>query len=208
MALRYWSRMLFITHLLPLLRARPASGSSYKPRVVNVLATGYESANILLDDLGLTTPANFSVSNVIAADTTMTTLTMSRLARESENEDITFIHHNPGPVKTDLLKRGWAEGSWGLKLITLAKPLMALVMRNVEEAGERILYMMASAQYGGSGVEAKLGLTMSKTEKKDVFLVDKDQECIFHEKIIAQLRGKNADEMVQQKTEDILKPYC
>ena len=56
-------------------------------------------------------------------------------------------------------------------------------------------------------MKAKAGLTVSKTEKGDVYLVSKDQECIFQEKVLAQLSGKKVGETVQQKMEEVLKPY-
>jgi NAD(P)-dependent dehydrogenase (short-subunit alcohol dehydrogenase family) len=87
-SLEYYSRILFILHLLPLLEKSEA------PKVVSVLAGGMEMASIDLDDLDLKKPGNFNGIKAQTQYTVMNTMTLEQLA--TDNPNVTFIHSYPG----------------------------------------------------------------------------------------------------------------
>ncbi|PWY94620.1 hypothetical protein BO94DRAFT_572191, partial [Aspergillus sclerotioniger CBS 115572] len=104
-ALTYYSRILTITHLLPLLKASPNS-----PRIVSVLAAGNETTSIYLDDFELEKPGHFGLVSLSRSIATYTTLSMTRLARD--NPGVIFIHHYPGGVDTGAFKKAWGDKWW------------------------------------------------------------------------------------------------
>ena len=69
-SLEYYSRMLFVLHLLPLL------GEAEAPKVVSVLAGGLERATIDLDDLNLKKPGNFGGMKAQMQYAAMNTMTL------------------------------------------------------------------------------------------------------------------------------------
>lgn len=98
-SLEYYSRVLFILQLLPLLAKAEA------PRVVSVLGGGLErTTSINLDDLDLKKPGNFSGMNAQVQYVAMNTTALEKLA--GDNPDVTFIHSWPGWVNTGNVRRG------------------------------------------------------------------------------------------------------
>lgn len=92
-ALEYYSRMLFIQHLLPLLREAESS------RVISVLGGGMERASgILVDDIELRKPGNYGPFYGQMHCIGLNTIFMDKLARE--NPEVTFIHSHPGWCNT------------------------------------------------------------------------------------------------------------
>ncbi|KAG5754857.1 hypothetical protein H9Q69_004543 [Fusarium xylarioides] len=214
----YYSRMLIITHLLPLLSAAAADPSNaYGPRVVNISGAGKESSKIFLDDLALKAPGHFGFVNYLIHTATMTTLTMRRLAEDPANKDVVLIHHFPGAVGTDIMKnRDSRAGSWldswiGTVIMSIVAKLMKLLSTTVEQAGEKCLYLSTSAAYGGKGVPLSEGqeraLTLNRKPSGSLFSINEKLEPIWNDKVLGELEDKHAPEVVWRWTEDVLKPY-
>lgn len=89
-SLEYYSRMLFIQHLLPLLNRAEAG------RVISVLGGGLETTWINTDDLDL--KKGFGSLKAQPLYLTMNSMCMENFA--DENPSITFIHTWPGWVDT------------------------------------------------------------------------------------------------------------
>lgn len=84
-SLEYYSHMLFIQHLLPLLRAAKA------PRVVSVLSGGLKRASAInLDDIDLKQPGHFNGVKAQVQYGNLNTVAIGRFSEE--NPGITFIH--------------------------------------------------------------------------------------------------------------------
>ncbi|RGP64842.1 beta transducin [Fusarium longipes] len=142
--LRYYSRMLFILHLLPLLDAAES------PRVISVLAGGMERSAIQLDDIDLKEPGNFNVVKAHTQAADMNTLFLEYLANKHLN--VTFIHSCPGWVNTGNVRRGLDPNSimaWVIWL--LLEPLIAILSFSDEESSQRYLFQSTSAAFGGRG---------------------------------------------------------
>ncbi|KAG5659908.1 hypothetical protein KAF25_003430 [Fusarium avenaceum] len=133
-SLRYYTRVLCIIQLLPLLR----EGNG---RVVSVLAGGMEWAVTNLDDIDLKKPGSFGVVNAHIQCANMTTATMEKLA--DDNPAVTFIHSAPGSVDTGNVRRGLdSPNSVKAWLIWLfLEPLIRLLSFSSEEVimGDYIL---------------------------------------------------------------------
>ncbi|PYI11736.1 NAD(P)-binding protein [Aspergillus sclerotiicarbonarius CBS 121057] len=200
-SLTYYSRMMLITHLLPLLNA-----STNNPRIISILAAGNESTSIYLDDLDLKQPGRFGLVPLSRAAATYTTLSMSRLAEE--NPGVVFIHHYPGGVDTGLFKKAWGE-KWYWPLFG---PVLATFGTSPEEAAEKVLFLMTSAKYGGKGVELGMGLREGVNMKKGkqagaLFLVNDKVKELQQDKVMMQLREMDAGDIVWRKTVETIQPY-
>jgi NAD(P)-dependent dehydrogenase (short-subunit alcohol dehydrogenase family) len=199
-SLEYYSRILFIQHLLPLLRAAEA------PRVVSVLGGGLERTNIDLDDPDLKQPGNFGAVKAQGQYTAMNTTTLEKLA--SDNPDVTFIHSWPGWVNTGNVNRGspgWLM-SWFIWLVL--DPLIALVGFSEEKTGQRHLFQSTSAYFGGRGVpwSGEPGANSLGKPENGLFLVNFKCNCTQNAKAVAFLREK-ARGTIWDHTQEVLGPY-
>jgi NAD(P)-dependent dehydrogenase (short-subunit alcohol dehydrogenase family) len=199
-SLAYYSRVLMMTQLLPLLKA------SQNPRIVSVLNAGNETTSIFLDDLDLKQPGHYSLINLAKSTSTYTTLTMSRLAQE--NPGVVFVHHYPGGVQTDLFKKVWGN-KWYWPLVSGAYSMLGIPL---EDAAEKILYLITSAKYGGKGVPLVAGqspaLTMASTKQADALYAINDKvKELQQQKVMAQLKAMNAGDIIWRKTLHVLGPY-
>ncbi|KAI2907269.1 hypothetical protein CBS63078_4860 [Aspergillus niger] len=201
LSLNYYSRILMMTLLLPLLNSSPNS-----PRIVSILNAGYESSSIYLDDLDLEKPGHFSLLSLTKSMSTYTTLSMSTLAQE--NPHVVFVHHYPGGVTTDAFKKAWG-GKWYFPLFRAA---LSAFGTSPEDAAEKVLYLITSARYGGRGVALgegqKAGMTMAKSVKGgELFAIDNKMKELFQGKVMLELQAMNAGEIVWRKTVETLAPY-
>jgi len=200
-SLEYYSRMLFILHLLPLLEEAEA------PRVVSVLAGGMERATIDLDDLDLKRPGNFGGVKAQAQYAAMNTTTLEKLA--NENPNVTFIHSWPGWVNTGNIRRSADPNSitaWLFWLIL--EPLISLFAFSDEESGQRHLFQSTSAAFGGRGVpwKGKLGVNSLEKQADGLFLVNNKCDCTPNAKVMPILREK-AQGKIWDHTQEVLRPY-
>ncbi|OOG00597.1 hypothetical protein ASPCADRAFT_125614 [Aspergillus carbonarius ITEM 5010] len=182
-SLTYYSRILAITQLLPLLAASPRT-----PRIVSILAAGTESTSIYLDDLELKKPGHFNLTSLSRSLATYTTLSMGRLARE--NPRVVFIHHYPGGVDTGLFKKAWG-GKWWFWL--LVGPMLGVFGTAPEVAAEKVLFLITSARYGGRDGE--------------LFLVNDKMKELGQERVLRELEGMDAGEIIWRKTMETIQPY-
>lgn len=200
-SLEYYSRVLFILHLLPLLEAAEA------PRVVSVLAGGIERATVDLDDLGLKKPGNFGGVKAQMQYTVMNTMALEKLA--GENSNVTFVHSWPGWVNTGNVRRGRDPNSITSWLMWIfLEPLIALFSFKDEESAQRHLFMSTSAAFGGRGVSWKGKPGVNSLEKQDngLFLVNYKCDCTTNAKVLPQLREK-AQDKIWEHTLEVLRPY-
>ncbi|KAK2873800.1 hypothetical protein FQN49_002063 [Arthroderma sp. PD_2] len=201
-SLEYYSRMLFVQHLLPLLEKAEA------PKVVSVLAGGMEKATIDLDDLELKKPENYGMVNTQAQCGAMNTTTLEKLA--NDNPNVTFVHSWPGWVNTGNVRRGLTNPNsimaWAVRL--LLEPLLSLFGFSEEESGQRHLFQSTSAAFGGRGVpwKGKPGINSLEKSADGLFLVNPWCNCTPNAKNVRLLREK-AQGKIWDHTQDILRPY-
>ncbi|PGH28082.1 hypothetical protein AJ80_00339 [Polytolypa hystricis UAMH7299] len=200
-SLEYYSRMLFILHLLPLLSEAEA------PRVVSVLGGGLERATIDLDDLDLKKPGNFGGVKAQMQYVAMNTTTLEKLA--NDNPNVTFIHSWPGSVNTGNVRRGSDPNSmWAWFVWLILEPLIGLLAFSDEESGQRHLFQSTSAAFGGRGVpwKGKLGINSLEKPADGLFLVNYKCDCTPNAKVMPLLREKALGK-IWDHTQEVLRPY-
>ncbi|KAI1821830.1 hypothetical protein F4861DRAFT_440781 [Xylaria intraflava] len=202
-SLEYYSRILCIQHLLPLLDKAEAG------RVVSVLGGGVEWVNsINLDDLDLKKPGNFGSVTAQAHYTAMNTITLDALAKQSPN--VTFVHSWPGWVNTGNAKKGISDpnsvAAWFVRLIIL--PLVGFIGLREDESAQRHLFQSTSAVFGGRGVawEGQPGINSRGTAENGLFLVNFRCNCTPNARVVTLLRER-AQEKVWEHTQKVLGPY-
>lgn len=203
-SLAYYTRILFIQQLLPLLNAAEA------PRIVSVLHGGLEWSKIDLDDMDLKKPGNFSMINTHIQYGAMTTTTMERLS--NENPNVTFIHSCPGWVNTGNVQRGLDPDNpnsimaWFVWLVL--DPLIGIFSFSDEESGQRHLFQSTSAAFGGRGVpwNGKPGVNSLEEAENGLFLVSSKCDCTPNKKAVRSLR-KSVLVKAWDHTQEILRSY-
>lgn len=201
-ALEYYSRMLFIMQLLPLIE------KAKSPRVVSVLGGGLEKANMETDDIELKKPGNFSFLKAQPHYVTLNTVTLDKLA--TDHPHVTFLHTWPGMVDTGNVWRGVGDPNsikgWVIWLTLV--PLIWLVKQSDEYAAQRNLFMGTSAAFGGQGTpwKGKPGITTRQEQKGGLFIVNWKGDCTPNTKNIDSLR-ENAQPKVWAHVQDVLRPY-
>jgi NAD(P)-dependent dehydrogenase (short-subunit alcohol dehydrogenase family) len=202
-SLEYYTRILFVLHLLPLLEGAEA------PKVVSVLGGGLERATIDLDDLDLKKPGNFNFMKAQTQYIAMNTTTLEKLA--NDNPNVTFIHSWPGWVSTGNVRRGLDPNSnsimaWVVWLIL--EPLISAFAMSDEESGQRYLFQSTSAAFGGRGVpwKGKPGINSLEKEADGLFLVNYKCDCTPNAKAMPLLRQK-ALGRIWDHMQEVLRPY-
>ena len=200
-SLEFYTRILFIQLLLPLLRKADSA------RVVSVLAGGLEPMSITLDDLDLKSPSNFAGFKAQGHYAAMGTLTLEKLAKSCP--EVTFVHSFPGWVKTGNHRRGAEPDSMLARIVwPISEPLIGMMSLGVNESGQRHLFESTSAFFGGRGVawDGELGMNSMQERANGLFLVNQKCECTSNTKNMRALRA-NASEKVFAHTEQVLRPY-
>lgn len=200
----YYSHVVFIMRLLPQLRE--AAKSSESARVVNVLAAGQESTNLFLDDLTLKQPGRFSVPTYAAHAATSVTLTLKRISEAPENKDVIFIHSHPGKVSTDLFMKSWAGKFDPSKAV--APPAGNFVELTPEEAGERCIYLITSAEFGGNGIPVQSGRhaaqTLAHGARSSLFSINDKFEIVKQDNLLADLEKMGAPQKIWDHTLEVI----
>ncbi|KAH8810902.1 hypothetical protein F5884DRAFT_780728 [Xylogone sp. PMI_703] len=208
MTLGYWGRMFFITLLLPQLKA-----SSANPRVISILRAGSEHADLDLSDLDIKkfTTKSAYVDQYAAAAETMGTLFLERLAQQ--NPEVVFIHKFPGLLKTGIFSQGWGT-SWSARrvLFTYVVPHVASVVGlSEEEVGNRGVYDMFSARFGGSGIQSEgekpLTNSVGGLGCDGAFLIKEDDETVKNAKVLEKLRQSGAPNRIYEETNKVFAPF-
>lgn len=201
-SLEYYSRVLFILCLLPLLREAEA------PRVVSVLGGGMERVtSIDVDDLGLKKPGNFGPVKAQTQYAAMNTMALDQLA--DDNPHVTFIHSWPGWVNTGNVRRGLDPNSlWGWFVRMFLERLIRVFAISDEDSGQRHLFESTSAAFGGRGVpwQGEPGINSQGKPADGLFLVNYKADCTPNAKVMPLLREK-ARAKVWDHTQQILRPY-
>jgi NAD(P)-dependent dehydrogenase (short-subunit alcohol dehydrogenase family) len=200
-SLEYYTRMLFVLNLLPLL------GEAEAPKVVSVLGGGMESATIDLDDLDLKKPGSFGMMRAQTQFITMNTATLEKLA--IENPNVSFIHSWPGWVSTGNVRRGLDSNSFMAWVVWLfLEPLISLLSFSDEESAQRHLFQSTSAAFGGRGVpwKGKPGMNTLGKPTDGLFVVNYKCDCTSNAKVIPLLREK-AQAKIWEHTQEVLRPY-
>ena len=200
-SLEYYSRILLILHLLPLL------GKAEAPRVVSVLAGGLERGTVNLDDIDLKKPGNFGIMKAQTQYGTLNTTTLDKLA--NDNPGVTFIHSWPGWVNTGNVRRGVEPNSITAWLVWLIlEPLIGLFSFSEEKTGQRHLFQSTSAAFGGRGVPwtGTSGISTLGKPAEGLFLVNYKCDCTPNSKAISSLREK-AQGTIWAHTQEVLRPY-
>ncbi|KAI1124148.1 hypothetical protein F5Y10DRAFT_250247 [Nemania abortiva] len=200
-SLEYYSRMLFILHLLPLLHEAEV------PRVISVLGGGFERANINVDDPGLKKPGSFSWK-AQAQYIAMNTMGLEALA--NDNPQVTFIHSWPGSVNTGNVWRGADPNSMMMSLFVgfVMEPIIRLVSMSDEESGQRHLFESTSSLFGGRGIpwNGKPGVNSLEKQENGLFLVNYKCDCTPNAKVVRVLREKALGK-IWDHTLEVLRPY-
>ncbi|KAG0649116.1 Oxidoreductase andH [Hyphodiscus hymeniophilus] len=158
MALNYYSRMRFISNLLPLLRTATTTPPHFS-RSVSVLGSGGGTA---LDTADLDLKNTFTGSRCAGHTITMNDLMTTEFAQRESG--ITFSHCAPGAVKTNLARElpFWARTATKV-LYQLITPLTV----GQDETGARQLFMATSGIYPPSkpveGAASASGVSPDKT---------------------------------------------
>lgn len=197
MSLNYYSRIRFITNLLPLLQ-----GASTLRRVVNVGGGGGEGPIDTSDFPAV----NLSFSAIRGHLISLVTLGLEAIWKTAPT--VTFIHNYPGSVPTPLLKSRMSE-----------EQISKMEIMPVEESGDRHVFMATSAKFpeknGGSGVsleDCDVAIGTDGEVGSGMYSVGMDCESTFPEvrELLAGLRGKGVVEEVRSHTiaefERITKP--
>ncbi|KAK5174384.1 uncharacterized protein LTR77_001464 [Saxophila tyrrhenica] len=149
MSLLYYSRVRFITKLLPLLRA-----SKFPPgaRCISIYAGGLENKKQFYPaDFSLRQPEHFSFAKVRSQTVYMKTLLFEKLAQENEGK-LACVHMYPGLVITPNF---YADSHpWWFKLVWVCvAPLAKIYATSAEEIGQRVLYL-ATERYPAQSLGA------------------------------------------------------
>lgn len=168
-----------------------------------MLAAGRESTDLFLDDLSLKEAGHFDVPTYARHVATMVTLTMERFAKQPENKDIVFVHAYPGSVATNLLRKSWGDQKPSGP--PSAGPQGGVSRRwTVEEAGQKVLYLMTSAEYGGKGVAVpgarSSDSAMNHQTGGTLFAVNDVMEILQQDKLLERLQDQGAPDAIWDYT--------
>lgn len=132
LSLLFYSRMRFVTQLLPLLTA-----SSLPGRVVSIFGPGRDT-KLILDDLSLSKPQNFNFTTLGSHAAYMTTFFFERIAAGNPGK-ISLSHYFPMLVITPAFKGDGVPG-WFKGVYTVLNPLFKALSVNPRECGDRVLF--------------------------------------------------------------------
>lgn len=202
-ALEYYSRMLFILQLLPLLQRSP------NPRVLSVLAGSILSNRLITSDIHLREPSNFGGLSSQMQMSIMNTLFLDQLSTPPENEKISFIHNWPGAVETGNANRHHVPTWYSPYPITiLFKPIGWIIGFSDQEAADRHLFIATTGKFGGEGPlgDGKKAQGTTGREGNGLFILNHKCDVSYSEKALKQLREKGQQE-VWEETMKVLGPF-
>ena len=189
-ALRYHTRLRFVTNLLPLL-------SAPQPRVVSILAGGQEG-ELDFDDLELRKTGRYSIVRAGGHAAAMTTLAFEKLAKE--NPQVGFIHAYPGLVKSNVLANSVGKGVLGMLVRWFVQPLVGFFAISIEESGERILCYATSETIAGPAVSGHESVRLAKPTVEGCWTLNRDGKAAGNEKLLSKLRSEDGEKKVWNHT--------
>jgi len=198
MAVNYYSRMRFITNLMPQINA--AGVNNEISRVITVLAAGSE-ADIRMDDLGL--QHNFTLHAALAHCVVMTDFMVEELSKKYPNT--AFSHSYPGTIKTGIANELGGPARLAVKVLYA---VMTPWILDVQESGERHVFQITSAVYpsrrGGVGVPPPNGMEpvegIDGVRGSGAYLLDWDGKATSDQNILAKYRAMNAGQKIWDHT--------
>ncbi|KAL4928627.1 uncharacterized protein BDV17DRAFT_291552 [Aspergillus undulatus] len=204
-ALRYYSRMRFISNLLPLL------SKSDQSRVISIYGGGFEYP-IDTSNLSLSRPGSFNALKGYKHSITMTSLAMSHLSKQYPN--VSFIHAFPGLVGTNIYSNSF-PGPIAAVYNYAIWPMMWPFSVGLKESGERHLFHLASSMYparngGDGGVqdgregEGEVANGLDGVKGSGAYLINWRGGIRPSSKILDEYREQGIDEMVWRHTEEVL----
>lgn len=136
--LNFYSRMRFISNLIPLLQTASTSPPNFA-RSVSILGAGHEGS-INLDDIELKN--KFSGVRCASHTCTMNSIMAEQFAARHPN--ISFLHTFPGTVNTGVARELpiWARG-----ILKVLMPLFKPLLVGADETGQRQLFHSTSGMY-------------------------------------------------------------
>lgn len=159
-SLNYYSRMRFITNLLPLLHSASTTAPNFS-RTLSVLGAGHEQ-NINPADLGLDT--TFTAARCAAHSIVMNDFMAEELAKKEPGTS--FIHSTPGIVLTNIDRELPSYARVALKIL---KPVLKPFSVSQEETGARQLFLATSGMFTPAkpavGVKTASGVEIEKGEE-------------------------------------------
>jgi NAD(P)-dependent dehydrogenase (short-subunit alcohol dehydrogenase family) len=210
LALGYYSKVVFLSELLPLLQA-----STNNPRAITILGAGEEDPAPIVDDYDLEKPENYSLAKHLAHSGTGITLAMQRLA--AKYPDVTLIHTHPGLVSTDLINKALAgKTAWWTGIAATILSVLRFVLPlfwTVDQAAERELYVATTSRFGGKGAAPLVaGQTAGKnmdgnTSTGSVYVVGEKLEALQIEKVQPEWEKSGAADKLWRHTVDKVKPF-
>ncbi|KFY91399.1 hypothetical protein V498_05483 [Pseudogymnoascus sp. VKM F-4517 (FW-2822)] len=204
--LNYYSRMRFISNLLPLLQTA-ASKPPHFSRTLSVLSAGWEG-KLDFEDLELKT--TFSRPKCATHTTTMNSLMMEEFSKRQP--ETTFSHSYPSGVNTGLARElpVWARAA--AKVLT---PLLLPLYVSQEETGARQLFIATSGVYPpakppkndtlAAGIPAPKGLRTPMLGANTVagsgaYLVNWNGEATGKQKLLQKYREDNVGATIWEHT--------
>ena len=199
-ALNFYSRLRFITTLLPLLQS-----ATTLRRIVTVAAGTFEGPLDPTDFPG----RQISVLALRGHFGTLITLSLEALAKRAP--EVSFVHEHPGTVNTSFMQR--VPGILGVVLKTLVFFAGRWICVPVEESGERHLFLATSKRFpprvegeGNSGVdwEGEVARGTTGDVGSGVYSVGWNCECASFdvEKLLARHRDEGIVEEIWKHAED------
>lgn len=217
LALQFYSRQRLLINLLPLLER------SSSPRVISILAAGFEGP-LNKDDLECR--KNYNLIKASRAAATMTDFMFEELAKQ--HPTISFIHSYPGEVGTHILDKTFAaaSGLWWLPAqiprYTILPVYTHLFCITPEEAGERTLFLATTTRFppttdhGATGkvdgfVDRPYGVgvarstVMKEGKGNGVYRVNSNAETSKPNKMLDQYREEGMGKVVYEHTMGVFK---
>lgn len=203
--LNYFSRMRFITNLLPQLQAA-ASSPPHFSRTLSILGAGHEGT-VNFSDLDLS--KSYSGQSCANHTIVMNDFFAEELAKR--NPGTSFIHSSPGIVMTNIARE---LPLWARVGLTLFKPAISLLSTSQEETGERQLFLATSGLYppakpaaSASGVKIpagqKLRVGSNGSEGSGAYLSNWDNEPAGKVKLLAEYRAEGKGKTIWDWTMDV-----
>lgn len=209
MSLLYYSRMRFITKLLPLLLASPLPA-----HVVSVYAAGKED-KLFPADLSLRDPKQYSFTNARSHVTYMTTFFLETLA-ERHRGRLSLMHVFPSLVMTGGFDNEHLPTWFKLIWRWVAAPIVRPFSVPPRECGERILFLAtprfparqtmeggtSAKDAGATATEGDAGVAMGSDGKcgGGAYSVNWDGETIPTEKAYKKVREEDLAGRVWEHT--------
>lgn len=191
--------MRFAFNLLPQLNQAAKSGGL--SRVISVLSAGMEN-NIYLDDLAL--KKSYGMRSCLNHAVTMNSFAAEELA--AANPRTTFIHSEPGAVKTNLAR------GLGPLLKAASEAFMFVITPCIipfQESGERHLYEATSNSYPPLSISEESAVIGSNGVKgSGAYLLSWDGAPCGAASIMEKYRSKDAGKLIWKHTLEVFERVC